>query len=81
MKSVLKRAQDKKLSHKKLQDVHGVCQKSEDSSRQILQQFQSVIQHFEEHAEDEQKCREALRQLYESHEFCYASNNVAAPHE
>ena len=81
MNSVFKRAQGKKLSHKKLQDAHGVCQKSEESSRQILQQFQTVIQSFEDNAKDEKKCRDALRQLYESHESCYARDNVTGPHE
>ncbi|CCN37471.1 hypothetical protein VIBNISO65_1170002 [Vibrio nigripulchritudo SO65] len=81
MNSVFKRAQGKKLSHRKAQDSSGVCEKSEADSRQLLQQFQDVIQHFEENAKDEDKCRDVLRKLYESHESCFSSQKVTGPHE
>ncbi|MCF2856664.1 hypothetical protein L1286_04235 [Pseudoalteromonas sp. SMS1] len=81
MESVFKRAQGKKLSHRKTQQEKGVCQKSEADAKQLLQQFQTVIQHVENNTKDESTCREALRGLYTSHESCFSSQKVTEPHE
>ncbi|MBQ4811788.1 hypothetical protein A7985_13625 [Pseudoalteromonas luteoviolacea] len=81
MESVFKRAQGKKLSHRKTQEQKGVCQQSEAHSQQLMQQFQEVIQHVEKNGKDEDTCRDALRRLYTSHESCFSSQKVTDPHE
>lgn len=81
MESVFKRAQGKKLSHRKSQEPNGVCQKSEADSKQLMQQFQDVIKHVETNAEDEGSCKEALRRLYTSHETSFSAKKVTGPHE
>ncbi|MBQ4837678.1 MULTISPECIES: hypothetical protein [Pseudoalteromonas] len=81
MDSVFKRAQGKKLSHRKSQDSKRVCQKSEADSKQLLQQFQDVIKHVEDNAKDEGSCKDALRRLYTSHESSFSAKKVTGPHE